>query len=332
MKQFLPLLLMLLMSVTTSQADNNVTIVYNGTSATVTIDDNLSNYVTCTSGTSSHVQLFQSDDVSDTTIGEIYYAVSGSTTAGSLYLKGSYKCEIDLNGVSIANPDSAAIYIDNGKRVAISAKKGSTNTLTDGSSYDAKGALRCKGHLKLKGTGTLNITGNTAHAIWSKEYCEVKKLTLNILGAVKDGINCNQYFSMESGTVTISNVSDDGIQVSIKESDTGEIEGHEDEANDITEDSGTFYQEDGTLTISSFGSKAIKAEGDIHFNGGTQSGFSTTDDVKTYASSSDTGISTVTATQSAASEAIYDLQGRQVTGAYRQKGIYIKGGKKYILK
>jgi len=332
MKQFLPLLLMLLLSVTTTKADNNVTIVYNGTSATVTIDDNLSGYVTCTSGTSSHVQLFQSDDVSDTIIGEIYYSLSGSTTAGSLYLKGSYKCEIDLNGVEIANPDSAAMYIDNGKRVAIKAESGTTNTLSDGSSYDAKGALRCKGHLKLKGKGTLNVTGNAAHGIWSKEYFEVKKMTLNILGAVKDGINCNQYFSMESGTVSISNVGDDGIQVSIKESNTGEIEGHEDEDNDITEDSGSFYQEDGTLTISSFSSKAVKAEGNIHFNGGTQSGFSTTDDVKANASSSDTGISTAITTQSADNEAIYDLQGRQVSSANCPKGIYIKGGKKYILK
>ena len=39
--------------------NNTVEIVYDGTTATVTIADNISNYVSCSSGTSSHVVLTQ---------------------------------------------------------------------------------------------------------------------------------------------------------------------------------------------------------------------------------------------------------------------------------
>ena len=188
---------------------NTVNIVYNGSSATVTAADHVAQYVTATvSG--AHVTIAQSN--TDAVDGdEITYVLSGSTTDGSLTLSGSYKCTVSLAGVTLTNPGGAAINITNSKRIQLSAKNGTTNTLTDGSG-EQKACIYSKGQLQLQGNGTLNVAGNLKHAIKSASYIEIKNLTLNITSAVGDGINCEEYLQMKSGTVTISGVGDDGIQ------------------------------------------------------------------------------------------------------------------------
>ena len=299
--------------------DNNVVqVVWSGTTATVTVADNISQYVTVSSGTSSHVVITQSSDfagvdaTTDNEDGEIYYVLSGTSADGSLTLNGSYKCEIDLNGLSLASTSGPALIILNGKRIAISAKKGTTNTLADAANSTYKGCIHVKGHTKLKGKGTLNVTGNSAHGIWSKEYIEVKNITLNIAAAQKDGIHCKEYFLLESGTVSISGAGDDGIQVELDDEadSTATTTGHEDE------NSGNFYMEDGTLTISSYGGKAVKTDGTITWSGGTQN-FDTTDVTENAAS----GIGTVSL-ETAGADGYYDLLGRP-TDASLAKGLVI---------
>ena len=72
---------------------NTVNIVYNGTTATVTVASNISSYVTVTSGTSSHVKIVQSADFagvdanSDNEDGEIIYSLSGTSTDGEFYME-----------------------------------------------------------------------------------------------------------------------------------------------------------------------------------------------------------------------------------------------------
>jgi len=300
--------------------DNTVEIVFNGTTASVTIADNISSYVTCSSATSSHVVLVQSSDfagvdaTSDNEDGEIIYTLSGSSTDGQFYLEGSYKCTVELNGLTLNNTTGPAVCIMNGKRVAVSAKKGTTNALTDGANDDSKGCYYCKGHTKFKGKGTLNITGNYAHAVYSKEYVEVKNLTLNIVSAVKDAIHCKEYFLMESGTLTIGSATDDGIQVELDgTTSTGTTADHDDE------DSGNFYQEGGTLTIGSWGGKAIKADGTISNDGGKWSGFSSSDTSAGDAS----GITSISAGNASGDTSIYDLNGRKVTKSMLLRGVYV---------
>jgi len=310
MKKILLTMLAMVACGATHAIDNNtVEIVYSGTSATVTIADNISSYVSCSSGTSSHVKLVQASDfagVDATTSnedGEIIYSLKGTSDDGEFYLEGSYKCIVELNGLDLTNPSGPAINIQNGKRVELSAKKGTTNTLADGANDDYNGCYHCKGHTKLKGKGTLNVVGNSKHAIYSKEYIEVKNLTLNITSAQKDAIHCKEYFYMESGTVNITGAGDDGIQVELKDTYTGETTDHEDE------DTGNFYMEDGTLSISGYGSKAVKADGIISLTGGTQN-FDTTDITENALA---TGIERVKAegvTDDGTVE-YYDLQGRR---------------------
>ena len=318
MKKKILSLMMLAAATAVHAIDNNtVEIVFSGTTATVTIADNISSYVTCSSGTSSHVVLVQAstfagvDATTDNEDGEIIYSLSGTSTDGEFYLEGSYKCTVELNGLTLTNPSGPAINIQNGKRVALSAQKGTTSTLTDGANENYNGCYHCKGHTKLKGKGTLNVVGNSKHAIYSKEYIEVKNLTLNITGAVKDAIHCKQYFLMESGTVNISAAGDDGIQVELKESNTGVKVDHEDE------DTGNFYMEGGTLAISGYSGKAVKADGTISLTGGTQN-FDTTD-IEQNASS--TGIESISAETTDGSAEYYDLQGQKADTS--KAGIYI---------
>ena len=183
---------------------NTVNIIYNGSSATVTMDDNVAAYVTAeVSG--AHVSITQSNTAAIDG-DEITYVLSGSTTDGSLTLDGSYKCTISLDGVTLTNPSGAAIDITNSKRIQLSAKNSTVSTLTDSSNGSQKACIYSKGQLQLQGKGTLNVAGNTKHAIKSGDYISVKNLTLNITKAVGDGINCNEYFLMKSGAISISGV------------------------------------------------------------------------------------------------------------------------------
>ena len=327
-KVFFTLLMLAVVTAVKAIEDNIVEIVYDGTTATVTIADNISSYVSCSSGTSSHVVLTQSSDFSgvdatkDNEDGEIIYALTGSSDDGEFFLTGSYKCSLELNGLTLTNPAGPAINLQNGKRVSVSAKKGTDNTLTDGANDNYSGCYHCKGHTKFKGKGVLNVVGNSKHAVYCKEYVEVKNLTLNITGAIKDGIHCKEYFLMESGTVSISGVGDDGIQVELDgTTSTGELEDHEEE------DSGNFYMIDGELSISDYKGKAVKADGNVTFSGGTQS-FDIND--------IETEIEDILKPGNDDTEAVYNLQGRRVTVGQSQKGVYIiksnNGVRKVLMK
>ena len=217
-----------------AQSDNSVEVVYNGTSATVTVADNISQYLTVTQQ-GAHVSIAQSSDVAS----EITYTLSGTSTDGEFYMSGNYKATVELNGLTLTNAtpvySGAALHIQNGKRINVKVITGTENTLVDAASGSQKGCLYVKGHAEFKQQGTLNVVGNVKHAIKAGEYISLKNATLNITSAVGDGISCNQYFLMESGTVNISGTSDDGIQCDLEgDTATAITEDHEDE------DSGTI--------------------------------------------------------------------------------------------
>ena len=313
MKRFLLFATALITSVLTvsAQADNTVTVVYNGSTAMVSVASNISSYVTVESGTSSHVKLVQSDQLTDM-VGEITYTLSGTSYDGEFYMEGSYKATVEVNNLTLANPSGPAINIQNGKRIKLGAKNGTVSNLTDGANETYNGCVHCKGHLELKGKGTLNIVGNSKHGIYSKEYMQVKNLTLNVMAAAKDGLHCKEYFLMESGNVTITGAADDGIQVELAgDASTGTTADHEDE------DSGNFYMADGVLAISSYEGKAIKADGTITYSGGEQR-FDTSDTVI---------LASVDQLQAAATgdvSVVYDLNGRRMPSVKNlPKGLYV---------
>lgn len=152
---------------------------------------------------------------------EYLYSVSGSSTNGSLVINGDYKLTVELAGLDLTNPNGPAIDVECGKRIGVILKEGTVNTLADGKGGTHKGAFYTEGHPEFEGGGTLNVTGNTKHAICAKEYLQFKKSTgvVNILGAVSDGIHCgkgkknddNSHFQINGGVITVNNAGSDCI-------------------------------------------------------------------------------------------------------------------------
>ena len=217
----------------------------------------------------AHVSVVQSDEFAK----ELVYRLSGTSDNGSFRMEGSYKMSLVLDGLTLHNPDSAAINIRDGKRVSVELAAGTVNTLSDGEKGTHKACFMVKGHTEFKDGGVLYITGNTGHAFWGKEYVEVKKTCggVHVLGAVGDGFNVNQFFQMNGSTISVKDVGDDAIQVSYKTEDDGTIETD-------AENTGSILIKDGTLNLTTTGdaAKGMKAEGDVTVTNGeviiTQSG------------------------------------------------------------
>lgn len=191
---------------------------------------------------------------------ELTFELTGNTTNGSLLYNGSYKSTFVLNGVSITNPSGAAIDIECGKRIALQLKKNTVNTLVDGANGEQKAALYCKGHLEIDKDGTLNITGNTKHALSAKEYIQLKKAdgTINILSAKGDGIHCQQYFLANGYALNINKVEGDGIQAEA----SGDTDYEEEYAD------GSVNIQGGTISITTSAAdvSGMKADSDININ------------------------------------------------------------------
>ncbi len=227
----------------------------------------------------------------DNTDSELTFSLTGESASGSFLYNASYKSTIVLDGVSLTNPHGPAIDLQCGKRVALQLKKGTVNTLSDGTGGDWKATLYCKGHLEIDKAGTLNVTGNTRHAISAKEYIQLKKASgiINILGAKADGIHCQQYFLAGGYEVNIKDVAGDGIQAELSGNEVYEeaypdgslcIEGGSfhivcagsDVAGMKADSDLTVSEEKGSslchITMSGAGSKGMKADGSVQILAG----------------------------------------------------------------
>ena len=195
---------------------DTIRIIYSGESAEIIIPQTVDQNYLMAFADGAHVLVY-----SNTLTEEYVYLLSGSTTNGSLTILGSYKLTLGLAGVSITNPTGAAIDIECGKRIAVVLNEGTTNTFVDGANGEQKAAMYFTGHPEFEGSGILNVTGNTKHAIAAKEYLQFKKTTgtVNILSAVGDGIHCgkgkenndNCFFQINGGIINIDNVGGDCI-------------------------------------------------------------------------------------------------------------------------
>lgn len=191
-----------------------IEIIYNGSTATVNKPET-ADVTIAVNGAHVAVTAFTSTE-------EYIYKLSGKSTNGSFTLTGSYKLTIELAGVTLTNTTGAAINIMCGKRCAVVLDEGTTNWIADGSGGSHKAAMYFDGHPEFEGGGTLMVLGNSKHAICAKEYLQLKKTTgtINIMGAISDGIHCGRgrvgefeknYFQMSGGIVNIENVGSDAI-------------------------------------------------------------------------------------------------------------------------
>ncbi len=207
-------------------------------------DDNVTELTLCSS------------DVTITTGGT--YILSGTLSDGQIIVEtaDTDKVQIVLNNASVTNSDGPAIYVKTADKVFITLADGTTNTVSDGTSYlvadDTNTPNACifsKSDLTINGTGTLVISGNYDHAIFSKDDLILANCTLDIT-AVGDGVKGKDCVEIVNANLTV-NAGGDGIQAS------------------NTEDTAKGYVsiESGTFVITASGD-GIQAETQLQITGG----------------------------------------------------------------
>ncbi len=189
-----------------SSTTSVVYITYSGSSVSVTGDDN--GYVT-TSGADVTV-----DTGTDTD--SLLLVLSGTTTDGSLLIFREKQFGIKLNGVSINNNDGPAINNQCSKALYLDVADGTTNTLTDGTSYNEsvsyqqKGTLFSEGQIYFLGTGTLKVTGNCKNAIACDDYIIMDQATVYANTTTGNGIKVNDGLWINGGALNIGVTADGG--------------------------------------------------------------------------------------------------------------------------
>ena len=231
--------------------DYNINVAYDGDNATVTVAKNIRSHMTVAVN-GAHVNIVADAQLQDS----IFYNLSGTSQNGSFYMDGEYKCYVTLNDLTLHNPDSAAINIDNGKRIDLTLN--GTSTLSDATAGAQKACCFINGHVVLAGDGTLNITGNSKHAYFSDEYTTIKSGTVNVLNSVSDGFHINQYLRMDGGTVNINTTGSDGVDVGTTKDETDAYNGQ-------------IIINDGTLNVTTTAAavKAIKCASIFTMAGGS---------------------------------------------------------------
>ena len=253
-----------------SVTDNTVAVNYAGSKAEVVISGNIAPYITAEVD-GGHVRV----DASSALTKEVTYTLSGTSSDGSFYMDGEYAISLVLNGLNLTNPDSAAINIQDGKKIHVVLADGTSNSLADGLTHVAdngsdghNAAFYVEGHTSWTGTGSLVITGNVKHAYSSDEYTLLNAGlgSITVSSAVTDGFHINQYFDMQGGTLSIT-ASGDGIDVGKKKTDK--------------DNNGMMFLQGGTLTVTTNGqsTKALKCESDLIVNGGVITATTTGDAV-----------------------------------------------------
>ena len=195
-------------NITYCTGGDTIFITYNGSSASV---------VKPQSDSTVYVEVSGSKVTVNSTIEkEMYYKLTGTASNGRFKIYSNNAFNVIMNGTNITNSDGPAVNIQSGKICTVTMVQGTTNSLTDGSSYvssteDQKATLFSEAALIFKGTGALQVKGNVKHAICSDKYVEIQNGNITVSGSTKDGIHTNDYFAMSGGALNITS-SDDGIE------------------------------------------------------------------------------------------------------------------------
>ena len=175
--------------------DNIVTVRFNGSSAVVEKSN---------SSINTHIDgAYVTLDMQSNSVSGVKVVVSGSTSDGSLKVYSDKKYMLMLNGVDITSKRGCAINSQAKKRVFLHLGSGTTNRLSDASTYasdsytlagsvneDRKGALFAEGHIILSGQGALVVRGKQRHAIATDGYYYQRPgTTVAVLESQKNGIH-----------------------------------------------------------------------------------------------------------------------------------------------
>lgn len=190
------------------------------------------------------------------------------TKAGNYKLTGTYEGQIKveaadsdmvrliLDNATITNSTGAAINVVKADEVVIYTASGTTNTVSDGSSYSdtssgsPDAAIYSKSDLTLAGEGTLKVEGKYEEGIHTTDGLVIASGTLEVTAA-NTGIKGKDYVDILDGTTSVT-ATKDGIKAT----------------NDTDGNRGWVRLSGGTVNISA-GDDGFKAERVLEISGGT---------------------------------------------------------------
>lgn len=140
------------------------------------------------------------------------YIVSGNLADGSITVTTSEndKIQIVLNGVKIASSSGPAIDIQSADKCFITLAEGTQNSLSDGSAFtseDANACIYATCDLTINGSGSLDVSGNYRHGVFSKDDLVVYGGTIRV-SAVEDGLNGKDSVKIGAGDISIDSGAD----------------------------------------------------------------------------------------------------------------------------
>ena len=170
--------------------------------------------------------LIETSDGTYSNSGNIYSLTAAGTYTLSGKLEGQVlvnagendEVVIELNGVSISYDQDSPIKAISADKVEISAKKDTENTVTDNRNAKTtdtdtlgEGAIYADCDLKLKGSGTLVVTGNYNNGVHTTKDLTIQKLTTKITG-YNNAIKGNNSVTITSGNVQAYAKTGNGIK------------------------------------------------------------------------------------------------------------------------
>lgn len=140
------------------------------------------------------------------------YIVSGNLADGSITVTTSEndKVQIVLNGVKIACSSGPAIDVQSADTCFITLAEGTQNSLSDGSTFtseDANACIYATCDLTINGSGSLDVSGNYRHGVFSKDDLVVYGGSINV-SAVEDGLNGKDSVKIGAGDISIDSGAD----------------------------------------------------------------------------------------------------------------------------
>lgn len=138
--------------------------------------------------------------------------MSGNLADGSITVTTSEndKVQIVLNGVKIASSSGPAIDIQSADKCFITLAEGTQNSLSDGSAFtseDANACIYATCDLTINGSGSLDVSGNYCHGVFSKDDLAVYGGSINV-SAVEDGLNGKDSVKIGAGDISIDSGAD----------------------------------------------------------------------------------------------------------------------------
>ena len=207
----------------------------------------------------------------NSTMANVPYVVSGSSTNGSLTVYSTSAFYMALSSLNLTSNTTAAINIASNAGATLALR--GTSTLTDNANSSLNGALYAAGNLTIGGNGTMNVTGNAKHGIMVEGTMTVNSGTIHIVETDSDGIHGSSNLVWNGGTLDISAAGSDGLDFS----GTMTISNGDLTINTTAESqrsikvTGVFTMTGGTLNTNVTGAdcKGIKGDADIILSGGT---------------------------------------------------------------